>query len=85
MKNGIKIRKLGEVLEDELRSGPGRLKKRSRGMDERDTLFIVKYANLGKHQRPISMVIKSLQNAYRLKWLAPMSYIAGIQTYMRDC
>jgi hypothetical protein len=67
-----KMQKLGEVLEDELRLGPSRgFKKLSRGMDKCDTLFIVKYANLGKQQRPISMVIKSLRNAYRLKWLCP--------------
>jgi hypothetical protein len=71
LKNGKKTQKLGEVLEDESRSGPSRLEKQSCGMDKRDTFFIVKYANLGKHQRPISMVIKSLRNAYQLKWLHP--------------
>jgi hypothetical protein len=46
-------------------------------MDKRDTLFIVKYANLGKQQRPISMVIKSLRNAYQLKWLCPHVIYSG--------
>jgi hypothetical protein len=71
LKNGKKMQKLGEVLEDELRSGPTRLKKQSRCMDKHNTLFIVKYANLGKQQQPNSMVIKSLRNAYKLKLLCP--------------
>jgi hypothetical protein len=71
LKNGKKMQKLGEVLEDESRLGPRRLKKQSHGMDKCNTLFIVKYANLGKQQQPISMVIKSLWNAYQLKWLCP--------------
>ncbi len=54
-----------------MRSGPSRLKKQSRGMDKRNTLFIVKYANLEKQQQPISIVIKSLRNAYQLKCLRP--------------
>ncbi len=62
---------LGDVLEDELRSGPTRLEKQSRAVDKRDTFVIVKSTNLGKHQQPISMVIKNLCNAYQLKWLCP--------------
>ncbi len=34
-----------------------------------NTLFIVKFASLGKHQQPISMVIAIFRNAYQLKWL----------------
>ncbi len=55
-----KMQTLGEVLEDKLRSGPTRLKKRSSTMNKRDSLFIVKHASLGKQQQPISMVLKSL-------------------------
>ncbi len=62
---------LSEVLEDESRSSPSRLEKQSRAMDKHDTFFIVKYANLGKHQWPTSMVKKNLHNAYKLKWLRP--------------
>jgi hypothetical protein len=58
-------------LEDKSRSSPTRLKKLSRTMDKHNTLFIVEYVSLGKQQQPISMVIKSLQNAYQLKWLRP--------------
>ncbi len=50
LRNGKKMQMLGEVLEDKLRLGPTRLKKRSRTMDKRDTLFIVKYASLEKQQ-----------------------------------
>ncbi len=48
LRNGKKMQMLGEVLEDKSRSGPTRLKKRSRIMDKRDTLFIAEYASLGK-------------------------------------
>ncbi len=71
LKSGQKMRKLGDILDDELRSGPIRLKKRSRAVNKCDTFFIMKYANLGKERQPISQTLKSLRNAYRLKWLCP--------------
>ncbi len=70
LKPSQKMRKLGDILDDESRSGPIRLKKRSRAVDKRDTFFIVKYPNLGKERRPISP-LRNLRNAYHLKWLCP--------------
>jgi hypothetical protein len=71
LKPGQKMPKLGDILDDESRSGPIRLEKRSRAVDKRDTFFIMKYANLGKERQPISHTLKNLRNAYHLKWLRP--------------
>jgi hypothetical protein len=69
LKPGQKMRKLGDILDNESRLGPIRLKKRSRAVNKHDTFFIVKYANLGKEWQPISQTLKKLRNAYHLKRL----------------
>jgi hypothetical protein len=63
LKPGKKMRMLGDILDDESRSGPIRLEKRSRAVNKGDTFFIVKYAKLGKERQPISQTLKSLRNA----------------------
>jgi len=68
LKDGQMMRMLGAVLDDESSSGPNRLDKKSRAVDCRDSLFIVKFANLGKN-KPINHVIRHLRNLYKLKWL----------------
>ncbi len=62
---------LQAVLEDESQSGPLRLERKSRQTDHCDTLFIIKYANLGTNTRPINQVVKKLRNQYNLRWLRP--------------
>jgi len=69
LKPDQKMRTLRAVHEDDSKFGPARLEKRDRAIDHRDSLFIVKYANLGS--LPISRRIKRIRNAYRLKWLRP--------------
>ncbi len=66
-----KMRTFCEVLNDNSWSGPTRLEKRSRAIDKRDSLFIVKYANLGWSNRPINQMICSMRNEFNLKWLCP--------------
>ncbi len=64
---------LPAVLEDESRSGPLWLERKSCQTDHCDTLFITKskYANLGTNTRPINQVLKKLRNQYNLRWLHP--------------
>jgi hypothetical protein len=71
IKFGQKMRMLKVVLEDESSSGPARLEKKSRAADKRDSLLVVKYANLGSNHRPIIQIIKHLRNECKLKWLRP--------------
>jgi hypothetical protein len=61
---------LSKILNNESTLGPLRLEKQSRGIDPRDTFFILKYAHLSKN-RPIHSLIKTLRNKYNLKWLRP--------------
>jgi hypothetical protein len=51
LKLGQKMQTLIAVLDNETNSVPARLKKKSRTIDKRDSLFIVKYASLGRSRR----------------------------------
>ncbi len=62
---------LSAVLDNKMNSLPARLKKKSRSIDKRDSLFIMKYASLGRSCRPMIKVIKNLRYLYKLKWLRP--------------
>jgi hypothetical protein len=62
---------LGDVLNDESRSGPARLEKKLRAVDKRDFFLVVKYASLGHSHSPIVQAVKCLRFLYRLKWLRP--------------
>jgi hypothetical protein len=65
------MRTIQAVIDEESRSRQEQDKKKSQKIDKRDSLFIVKYANLGNNHRPIQQVIKRLRNSYNLKWLQP--------------
>jgi hypothetical protein len=70
LKAGEQMRKLGTVLDDESKSGPARLEKKSRAVDKRDSYFIAKYASLGNH-RTIQQCISYWKKSFQLKWLRP--------------
>jgi hypothetical protein len=69
LKPNQKMRTLRAVLEDNTQSGPTRREKRNRTIDHRNTIFIVKYADLGKE--PLIKRIRRIRNELKLKWLRP--------------
>jgi hypothetical protein len=71
IKTSEKMRTLREVLNDNFWSGPTRLEKWLCAINKRNSLFIVKYANLGQSNRPINQIIRSMRNEFKLKWLHP--------------
>ncbi len=71
LKLGQKIWTLSAVLDNKTDSDPARLKKKSCTIDKHDSLFVVKYASLGRQHWPMIKVIKHLQDLYKLKWLCP--------------
>jgi hypothetical protein len=66
-----KMRTLRKVLNNNSQSGPTRLEKQSCAIDKCDLLFIVKYANLGRSNKPINQIICRMRNEFKLKWLRP--------------
>ncbi len=71
IKTSEKMRTLREVLNNNSWSGPTRLETQSRAINKHDSLFIVKYANLGRSNGPINQIIRSTRNEFKLKWLHP--------------
>jgi hypothetical protein len=70
LKPSEKLRTLSAILSEEETSGRTQARNKSRSIDKRDSLFIVKYASLGRN-KPIHAVVKKLRNDFKLKWLRP--------------
>ncbi len=71
LKPDEKMRTLGAVIDDDTSSGPTRLAQKLREVNKRNSFLVIKYVNLGRAQRPIVHVVKSLRNKCNLKWLRP--------------
>ncbi len=71
IKTSEKMRTLCEVLNNNSQSGSTRLEKQSCATDKPNLLFIVKYANLGRSNKPINQIICRMRNEFKLKWLCP--------------
>ncbi len=69
------MRTLSAVLDDKTNSGPARLEKQSRAIDEGDSFFVVKYVSLGQSHRPIIKVIKYLQKILQVEMAVPFRHL----------